>query len=194
MPIDHQPRPPLLVTDPLDLGPEAEQMERQIRAGLRVPPTSFELPNVRADVREMAQRHSRELREATRSEFPQMEVYSNPVIASGEDARRMRNYLRRGQAQMEEAHLRMVGPPQPTQEDRIRVPEIGTLYQGPTIRLSDIWTRRFDLIERTVGKVQATVQCILAAIQAQVHPKPEKPAEEPPKGRYERLKSDLPEL
>lgn len=211
MPIDHQPAsPPLIVSrlepgpdgryrvvpDPLDLGQEAEHTERQIRAGLGVPPTSFELPNVRADIREMARRHSRELRDVPeqgpRSEFPQMEIYSNPVIASGEDARRMRDYLRQYSARMERARQMVFGrsePEAPEEQD----PQFGdayVMYEGPTVNIH----RRFPLIERTVSRAQATVQRILGGLLARVRPRPEKPPEGPPRTRYERLKSDLPEL
>lgn len=65
---------------------------------------------------------------------------------------------------------------------------------GPTVNIGDIRHRRFPLIERTLSRAQVAAQRILGGLLARVRPKPQKPPEGPPRTRYERLRSDLPEL
>jgi len=175
MPIDYQPVPPLLVTrlepgpdgrhrvatDPPDLDQEDELVQQRIRAG-------FGLPNVRVDIREAAQRHSRELRQG-----PNLIQLIEDEMAEQrrvDNERLMQPYVRRTEVR-----------PIP-------------LEANPTVRLSDIRTRRFDLIDRTIARLPEAVQRILSAILGRPRPEPEKPVPGPVKSRYERLKDDLPEL
>ena len=152
MPIDHQSRPPLLVTGtpttftpPRVRDPGVQEAIGRMLEGMGLG---------RNSAQQAAERMVQE--QDPRPGFPQMEIYSNPIIARGEDARRMRDALRQHSARMERAHQMVFGRSEP--------------------------------------EAQAAIQRILGSLLARVRPQPEKPPEGPPKGRYERLKSDLPEL